>query len=137
MGPKEIAVRATLPDRAAAVLYERTDLGRKVRRCFAGLFNGARQGWLQPNGGLFLGKAECEWDWQEVWPALKEKGLVDYEIVKDTSPTTGHVTERFQWNITPKGHEVRRDDTGYFAKLMEAIYEDDRSLSNGPREGAT
>lgn len=124
MGPKEIAVRATLPSRPAAGLYDGTDLGRKINHCFAGLFNGARQGWLTGNGGLFLGKAECEWDWQEVWPEMKARDLVDYEIVEVTHPT-GHISKEFHWNVTDNGRKVRKDDDAYFHELMAAMRADE------------
>lgn len=124
MGPKEQAVRATLPGRPAAMLYEETDLGRKIFSCFAGLFNGAFQGRITAKGGLFVGKAECEWDWQEVWPAMKELGLVDYSIDEVTHPS-GYVSKNLHWNITEKGFEVRDDDIKYFRELMDAMAEDD------------
>lgn len=116
-------MRATLPSRPAALLHEDTDLRHKIARCFTALFCGARQGHVQPGAGLFLGKAECEWDWQEVWPAMKDLGLVDYKIDEVTHPT-GCVTKDFRWNVTEKGHDVRDDDNKYFEELMTAMGQD-------------
>lgn len=124
MGPKEQAVRATLAGRPAAILYEESDLRRKINHCFAGLLNGARQqGRVNATGGLFLGKAECEWDWEHVWPAMKDLGLVDYCITETTHPT-GYVSKDFNWSITARGLEVRKDDIEYFCDLLDAMSAD-------------
>ena len=121
MGPKEAAVRATLANRPASILYLDGTIGHQINRCFAGLFNGARQGHLTPNGGLFLGKAECEWDWEEVWPALQALELVEYRLEEVPAPgaVSGKMT-KFHWSITDKGHDVREDDIKYFRELMDA-----------------
>jgi hypothetical protein len=128
MGPKESAVRMTLGQRPAGELYH--DADPRVRRCFTGLFNGARHGHVTGNDGLFLGKAECEWDWEEVWPAMKGQDLVDYNIEEVTHPS-GHISKEFRWLITDKGHEVRTDDIKYFRELMAAMEEDEASVTNG------
>lgn len=129
VGPKERAVRATLPNRPAAVLYERDDITRKINHCFAGLFNGARsRGWISPpRAGLFLGKSECEWDWQQVWPAMRNLGLVDYYTQERPAPFTSGIPWRidFHWWITDKGWDVREDDLRYFRELTAAMDADE------------
>ncbi len=120
MGPHEAEVRRTLPGRPAGILY---DVDPRVSQCFAGLFNGARQGHLWPNGKLYVGKAECEWDWEQVWPVLRALGLVIYEI-RETKHPTGYVSQDFLWSITEKGHTVREDDNQFFRDLMDAMQKD-------------
>lgn len=122
MGLKEQAVRATLPSRPAAILYKDTALRRRLNRCFAGLFDGAVQGRITPNGGLSLGNPDCERDWQKVWPAMKELGLVEYSIEEVIE--RGVPSRHFYWNITDKGHQVREDALKYFRELMEAMAEE-------------
>ena len=38
---------------------------------------GLSEGWTHPGGGLFLGKAECEWVGLEGWAKIGESGLMD------------------------------------------------------------
>jgi hypothetical protein len=126
MGPKEQEVRATLTSRPAGVLYK-SEEARKVNSCFAGLFNGARsRGWMSPKGGLSLGKAECEWDWQEIWPRMVLMGLVEFELKpRPNHPDFGGFSADFTWGVTDFGLTVREDDNKYFKELMEAIRADE------------
>jgi hypothetical protein len=127
-GPREEAVRAALLSRPAAVLYsDDDDLLQKVARCFAGLHNGALQGHLNPGGGLFVGKAECEWDWQQVWPRMVQLGLVEFRL----TPRANHpqhashaFTALFEWRVTEYGQRVQEDDLRYFDELVDAMTAD-------------
>jgi len=52
MGPNETTVRATLPPAPASILYLDGESGDRSTDALR-LFNGARQGHVTPNGGLF------------------------------------------------------------------------------------
>lgn len=123
MGPNEKRVRDTLPSRAAAKYYA---LPQNVQHCFSGLFNGAlsRGRVNAANDGLFIGKAECEWDWRETWTALQDAGLIVWRLEDETFPN-GHKTTNLIWGITEKGQTVSDDDLTYFRALMDAMREDD------------
>jgi len=125
IGKKEAAVRATLATRPCAVLYALKHQGAKS--CFAGFFNGAlRRGRIYGDGGLFIGKAECEWDWQETWAELRDLGLINYTLITKPAPgaVSGKMTE-VTLEITEKGRRVREDDMAYFRALMDAMHEDE------------
>jgi len=105
---REQAVRDTLPHRPAGIIKAAP---HNVQNCFAGIFNGAHdKAWLRPDGSLFIGKAECEWDWQDTWGALKELGLVEWRLEeRPNHPGVGGATTYFIWNVTDKGFVVRED----------------------------
>lgn len=124
MGPLEKAVRDTLPSRPAACLY--ADRNMRLNYCFSGLFNGARsEGWLRPDGGLTLGKAECEWDWREVWGELRKLGLVEWRLEERVAlGAVGGKATYFFWSLTDKGRQVRDDDDRYSYEMVDAIIQD-------------
>lgn len=128
MGPNETAVRKTLAARPSVLLREQPP---QVRNCFAGLFNGARQGMLWPDGSLSVGKAECEWDWKNVWERLRELGLVEYRLEELDAPgaISGKMT-KFYWSITDKGWLIREDDLAYHRALMDAMDADEAQAAS-------
>jgi hypothetical protein len=123
-GPREQAVRATLNDRPAGIIYSAS---RRAQRCFAGFFNGAlSRGHVTPSGGLFIGKAECEWDWQNTWAELKTLGLIEWtDEHRPNHPDIGGTSHYVHVSITDKGREVRADDLKWFNELMDAKRADD------------
>lgn len=125
-GPREKAIRATLPNRPAGILAGAT---KEAQRCFAGFFNGASgTGHVSPTGGLHIGKAECEWDWQKTWPELKALGLLEWtEEDRPNHTDIGGVSRYVYPSITEKGCEVRRDDLKWFNELMDAMPAEDPS----------
>lgn len=125
MGPKEQTVRETLSNRPAGLLEA---ISREATRCFAGLFNGARShGWIGQGGGLIIGKAECQWDWEKTWPELRDAGLITWTTEdRPNHPDFGGHTTHIDWKITDKGWDVREDDLRYFNELMTAMTDDEK-----------
>lgn len=123
-GQNEHAVRSTLPARPAGILWG-NDVLQRTRSCFAGFFNGAKKTGSLYNGALKIGKAECEWDWQETWAALQDLGLITYTVETRTAPSGYEITD-VTWTLTPKGRQVREDDLKYFDELMFAIQLDEK-----------
>ncbi len=119
VGPKEQAVRDTLPNRPAGIINA---VENKVSDCFAGIFNGCgSRGYLSADDGLKIGKAECEWSWRETWGALKSLGLIDWtEEEKPNHPDIGGTSRYVHLTVTDKGHDVREDDLKWFRELMDA-----------------
>jgi hypothetical protein len=128
MGPNEKRVRESLADRSAAKLR---GLSRGAYVCFLGFFNGGlREGWTRDGESLFIGKAECEWDWKETWHELKESGLIDWrEETRDNHATVGGKTTYIYPSITELGHEVRASDLAYHRELMDAIDADEKAAA--------
>lgn len=125
MGPKEIAVRATLDGRPASTLR---GIDRAAQNCFAGFFSGAKSTGtiLQPEADdLSIGKSECEWDWRSTWGELKQAGLIDW-TEEDVPCFDGSKMKRVHLTITEKGHSVRADDLAYFRDLMNAMDADEK-----------
>lgn len=124
-GPNEVRVRETMQHRLAGVLDA---LPMRARDCFAGLFNGALQhnARVDPrNDSLFIGKAECEWDWRESWSALQNSGLVTFTLTP-TTYESGHQTILFAWDITEKGWKVREDDIAWYREFVAAKDADEK-----------
>lgn len=123
-GQYERAVRSTLPTRPAGVIWHK-DVLQRTRWCFAGFFNGAKRTGSLHNGALKIGKAECEWDWQETWAALQGLGLITYTVETRTAKTGYEITD-VTWTLTPKGRQVRDDDLKYSDELSFAIQLDEK-----------
>jgi len=129
-GPKEEAVRATLATRDAGILDA---LPHNVLYCLLGLFAGARSPGRVVNGNLFVGKAECEWDWEETWTALKNAGLVEWSTTeRPNHPRIGGTTIYLDWLITEKGSAARDDYWRWSDELMIARAEDRAPSSETP-----
>jgi hypothetical protein len=133
MGPKETAVRNGLAARPANIINTATI---NANSCFAGFFNGAlSEGSLHHNGSLFIGKAECEWNWRTIWVELRKLGLIDWTTEqRPNHPSFGGHTTYVLLTITAKGWEVRNDDNMYFAELMKAMDEDEKATLASNRE---
>lgn len=118
MGEREQAVRDTLPSRPAGVI---NGASGKAQHCFSGLLHGARAiGMIYPNGGLFIGKAECEWDWQDTWGELKSLGLIEWRVEGN----------KLIWEVTDKGRAVRSDDNRYLDELVAAMRADSQETAH-------
>lgn len=118
----EQIVRHSLNKRPAGIIY---GASQKVRHCFAGLFNGARNGWLYNDGGMFTGKAESEN--LDDWNVLKALGLIDYVVVQTPNHPEASkfkVSFKFNWIITELGHKVRNDDLLWEKELYAAMDKD-------------
>lgn len=74
-----------------------TQESESLRTTFLSLFNGARRGYIWPNGSISFGKAEAEWGWPSDWERLKELGIVKFDL------TDQHV----EWEITNLGYALR------------------------------
>jgi hypothetical protein len=124
MGPNETRVRATLPERKAAII---NGASRAAADCFSGFFNGASStGHVLRDGSLKIGKAECEWDWQQTWPELMRLGLIGWtEEERPNHPDIGGTSRYVHLTITDLGREVREDDNRYFRDLMDAMRADE------------
>lgn len=122
-GPREQAVRDSLDTRRAGII---NSLGHGPRDCFAGLFNGAlvHSAFVDAKDSLFIGKSECEHDWQQNWAVLEAAGLVEFTLTPNTSPS-GHMSTIFTWRVTKKGWQVREDDIKWYHELMQAIRDDE------------
>jgi len=118
-GPREKAVRDTLTSRPAGII---NDAPNNVNSCFAGFFNGCRsRGSIVGDDGLFIGKAECEWNWRETWGALRDLGLIEWR--EETVDAPGAKGGKMTWvhlTITTKGHDVRDDDLKWFREFCAA-----------------
>lgn len=136
-GPEEMRVIATLPDRPAGLLEkielaedERGDAYGTVDRTFAALFNGAMSGRMMHGDTPWFGKAEAEWGWPNAWAALRDAGLVTWEIKRETHP--GGDFDYFHWQITDLGWKVRDDDLAYFRERMNARDKDESQATPDP-----
>jgi len=67
MGPNETTVRATLRTRPASILYLDGENRETDQPMLAGLFTALAKS-CDPKRRSFVGKAECEWDWEEFGP---------------------------------------------------------------------
>lgn len=128
-GPAKAVARATLKGRPARALYEISldeDARVTTPECtFAALFNGARQGNGVPGFGMSFGKAEAEWGWPKAWEALRDAGLIDFEVTTYDAPgAVGGIAERVTWSITDKGREVRADDLAWHREMSDACWKD-------------
>lgn len=132
-GPKEAAVRATLPSRPAGIIQ---NVENNVNGCFAGFFNGCLSKGSLHNGHLSIGKSECEWDWEETWGKLRELGLITWttEQVPNHHTIGGHTTY-VHLTITDKGWEVRNDDLKWFRELMDARDQDEAEMLKAKNVG--
>lgn len=125
-GPRENAVRETLPKRPAGELHLMT---REQGWCFAGLFNGAlKHSTRIMNGRFFCGKAECEWGWPGDWEALRDAGLITFKREREDYADGGH-GEVVTWDITDKGWKVRDDDLAWTRELMAARRMDEAAVA--------
>lgn len=124
VGAEEAAIRATLAGRPAGVLAGED---RRIWRTFTALFCGALPvGIVHADGGLSIGKAECEWDWLEVWPKLQALGLICWYVdMTPNHPKFGGHSMKLQWWVTDYGWAVRDDDLAYYRSLMAAIEADE------------
>ena len=133
IGPNESAVWETLGSRLAGLINRahshslEDDPIAAVERTFTGLFNGARSpGSVWPTGGLFVGKAECEWDWPAAWENLREMGLIEYHLEeRPNHPSFGGATTYVHWSITDNGWETREDDLKFFNEVLDARGKDE------------
>lgn len=125
VGPEQAAVRATLAGRPAGVL--KCD-DRRIWATFTGLFCGARAVGYVNGVHLSIGKAECEWDWLDVWPKLQGLDLIGWYLdMTPNHPKFGGHTVKLQWWVTDHGWAVRDDDLAYYRALMDAIDEDEQA----------
>lgn len=122
----EQLVLESLGDRPAGII---ASAPINVRNCFAGMFNGCKAtGSIGLNDHLFIGKAECEWDWRETWGDLKTRGLIDWrEETIDAPGAVGGKMTKVHLRITDKGWDVREDDVKWFRELMSARDEDEKN----------
>lgn len=88
-------------------------LSREASRCFAGMFNGCKSRGViftpDKSDGLFIGKAECEWDWRQTWGELKAAGLIDW-TEEDVRTHDGGRMVYVHLEITKKGSDFREED---------------------------
>ena len=131
-GPNEQAIRDTLASRPAGLINKEHSHGfddpiAAVERTFTGLFHGARSpGSIRSKGGLFVGKAECEWDWSAAWETLRDMGLIEYRLEeKPNHHSFGGTTTYVHWSITEKGWQTLEDDLKWFNELMDARIKDE------------
>lgn len=102
-------------------------LSREARRCFAGMFNGCKGKGIifkPETDALFIGKAECEWDWRDTWGELKSHGLIDWRE-EDVPCHDGSKMKYVHLRITEKGQDWRDEDLRLYRIEMDRLKADE------------
>jgi hypothetical protein len=123
VGPNAKAVVDRLPGRPAAIIAAESD---RTQATFRALFNGAvSPGQTDGNARLECQHADANAGWPGAWSRLQELGLIRVGL-KQQAGKVIKVSQSLsswaivQWEITPKGWEVRMDDIAWMHEYLAA-----------------